>query len=76
MQLYKNLESKSSVLQYKIGSEFVIVQFKNRSTIEFTYDKAGKERVETIKQLASKGTGLQRFVLKKSNLKYGKVISK
>lgn len=75
MQPYKNLENGSSILQFKIGREYIIIQFKNKSTIEFTYERAGKDLVERLKQLAVKGRGLQRYILKQSHFEKGNMIS-
>lgn len=75
MQLYKNTDKGSSILQYKTGKEFIIIQFKNNKTLEFTYDRAGKERVERMKHLASMGYGLQRYILKKAHYKHAINIS-
>lgn len=61
MQPYQNLSGESGVRAYEIGDDFIRVEFEN-GTYLYTYESAGEENIETMKQLAEEGRGLNRFV--------------
>jgi hypothetical protein len=75
MENYKNESGRSSVLQYEIGNDFIIVEFKTpsksgKTTYKYTYESAGKDSVEEMKKLAIIGGGLRTYILAKVHDSY------
>lgn len=67
MPLYENIGGNSNITGYQIGDENIQVMFRNGSVYNYTYDSAGVDNVEQMKQLAQSGSGLNSFIL--SNVK-------
>lgn len=64
---YKNLSGQSNVSRYRIGQDFIIVEFKTSgkdgsNTYRYSYASAGQINVEEMKKLAVKGIGLNSFI--------------
>jgi hypothetical protein len=69
MIAYRDIDGDSGVLAYDPGPDYIRVQFKNTSRIYcYSYQKAGKANVETMKELARNGNGLNSFINR--NVKY------
>ena len=68
MQRYQNLGGRSGVVAYKIGDDYIVVQFsKGKSTFySYTYTSAGQAAIETMKQLAEQGRGLGSYISTKT----------
>lgn len=62
MEIYKNLNGDSGVLQYEIGADFIKVKFQDYSTYTYTHSSAGRGNVEHMKSLAETGCGLNSFI--------------
>lgn len=64
MATYKNLSGVSGVLQYEILENAIIVTFREGShrRYHYSYQSTGQNRVETMKQLAIRGLGLNRYI--------------
>ena len=63
MQRYSNLAGNSGVLAYKIGSNYIDVQFESGGGVyRYTYSSTGKEEVEEMKRLAAAGKGLTGYI--------------
>lgn len=64
MERYKNLSGQSGVLAYGIGGDYIIVQFDagQYTFYKYTYISAGNSAVETMKNLARVGRGLNSYV--------------
>jgi hypothetical protein len=64
MKTYKNLSGHSGVVAYEIGRTFIKVKFGGESGI-YTYDykRPGKQLVEDMKTLATRGQGLSTFII-------------
>lgn len=62
MPRYENLEGDSTITHYKIGPDRIKVRFSDSSVYEYSYDSAGRENIEHMKQLARDGEGLQSFI--------------
>ncbi|MDW8852685.1 hypothetical protein SD960_21465 [Flavobacterium sp. MMLR14_040] len=62
MEKYKNLKGDSGVQSYEIGSDFIIVHFKNDGSYLYNYDIPGSSHVERMKKLATKGKGLSTYI--------------
>lgn len=74
MELYKNLGGDSGVHSYKIGDNFIKVKFKTTNKI-YVYDhfRPGTHHVETMKQLATAGHGLQTYINKHRSAGYASI---
>jgi hypothetical protein len=64
MENYANLGGDSGVLAYQISSDFIIVQFKSGQDTfyKYTYVSAGNSAIETMKNLARQGQGLNSYI--------------
>lgn len=69
MPRYANLSGRSGVTAYEVGQDWICVQFSDGSTYLYTYQSAGAENIETMKQLARQGQGLNSFINR--YVKYG-----
>ena len=63
MERYLNLDGKSGVLCYELGSDYIIVQFKDYGVYTYTYRSAGQYNVERMKELAIAGKGLNHYIM-------------
>jgi hypothetical protein len=64
MQRYKNLSGDSGVVAYKIGRDYIDIQFKDGGTYRYDYRTPGQQDVETMKQLAQQGADLATYINK------------
>ncbi len=72
MEVYKNRSGRSSVYAFVIGEDFISVQFKtNGKVYTYSYARAGKQNVETMKNLARNGLGLNTYIKTYVDKSYG-----
>lgn len=69
MTRYRNLAGDSGVLAYELGDIFIRVQF-NGATYTYTNRSAGSSNIQTMKNLAQRGHGLNTFINKYVKDKY------
>lgn len=63
MQKYMNLDGDSGVDSFEIGERYIVVRFiKTVKLYTYSYDSAGKEKVEQMKKLALQGRGLNEYI--------------
>lgn len=63
MQSYNSASVKNSgVTGYKIGTDFIVVQFRDKTKYLYSYKSAGKIIVELMKRLALANKGLSTFI--------------
>ena len=68
MEIYQNRSRKSSVYAFVIGDDFIAVQFgTNGAVYKYSYAKAGRSNVETMKRLARLGLGLNTYIKRNVN---------
>ncbi len=71
MEPYKDIDGDSGVAAYEIGDTFIKVRFKSNSKVYvYTYQRPGQQHVETMKQLAVRGDGLQAYINTHRNAGY------
>ncbi len=70
MTHYKNLGGDSGVAAYEIGTDFIKVEFNDRSVYLYTYQSAGSSNIEQMKDLAIAGMGLNSFINKHVKYNY------
>lgn len=64
MTRYKNLSTDSGVTAFDIGDDHIIVEFKSGDRYLYNFDIPGKDAVEAMKILATKGIGLSTYISK------------
>jgi len=62
MQRYKNLGGDSGVSAYEIGNDYIKVEFLGGSLYLYNYNSAGRHHIDTMKQLAHAGEGLNSYI--------------
>lgn len=62
MQAYKNTARNSGVTAFENGPDFIRVRFRGGITYLYTYQSAGKSKVEKMKKLALAGRGLSTYI--------------
>ncbi len=63
MEQYANRGGNSPITHYKISEDSITVWFKgNPKTYTYSYRKAGRSHVETMKSLACSGSGLSTYI--------------
>ena len=62
MERYVNRSGNSQVTHYQINEDNITVWFKGGRSYTYSYRGAGKSNVETMKRLASNGSGLSAYI--------------
>jgi hypothetical protein len=62
MEKYQDINGNSGIGAFEIGSDYIIVTFKDGSIYKYSYQSAGRENIEQMKRLARKGSGLNTFI--------------
>ncbi len=62
MQPYKNLNGNSNIAAFEIGSDYIKVEFNDRSLYLYNYVRPGTMHVESMKRLAIQGFGLNGYI--------------
>lgn len=68
MERYANKSGNSPITYYQIEEDRITVWFKGGKAYTYSYRKAGKGHVETMKSLARSGFGLSAYITR--NVKY------
>lgn len=72
MKQYMNRDEDSGVVGFETGTDFIRVQFKDRSVYLYTYASAGNYNIEQMKSLAEAGEGLNSFIMTHVRKKYAR----
>ena len=73
MQAYKNLGGNSGVKQFSIGEDYIDVKFiGEKPPYRYSYESAGRAKVEEMKKLAMQGKGLNSFIMRNAKDDYVK----
>jgi hypothetical protein len=70
MPNYANASSRSGVLAYEIGEDWIEVMFMSGENYRYTYEATGAEDVEAMKRLAESGKGLSTFIARNVGDRY------
>ena len=62
MKRYGNRHGNSGIAAYEVGKDFIRLRFTSGSVYLYTYDSAGEDDIEEMKELAKEGEGLTRFI--------------
>jgi len=74
MKAYRDIDKDSGVVAYDYGPDWIQVQFKTGSVYEYTNMSAGQSNIETMKNLADSGNGLNSFINSKVRKQYSRKI--
>lgn len=72
MERYANRGGDSGVAAYRIGPDSICIQFTTGATYLYTYVSAGANNIETMKDLARQGHGLNSFTNRVVRTKYAR----
>lgn len=61
---YKDISGDSGIAAYTVGDDYIKVQFADGEIYLYNYNTNGKNNIEEMKVLASKGKGLATFINK------------
>jgi len=64
MERYADIDGDSGVAAYEIESDAITVEFKDGAAYRYSHESAGAPNVETMKQLARRGDGLNSFIIR------------
>jgi nucleotidyltransferase-like protein len=70
MERYQNHSGDSGIVAYQLGATSIAVKFADGDLYLYTYESAGAQNVERMKQLAVSGQGLSSFISAKARDKY------
>lgn len=63
MERYRNSGGDSGISAFETGSNYILVKFSGTArTYRYSYQKAGQNHVENMKQLAQSGSGLNSYI--------------
>ena len=62
MKCYGNLHGNLGIAAYEAGAKFIRIPFTRGSIYLYTYQSAGENDIEEMKELAKEGSGLTRFI--------------
>ena len=62
MERYANLSRNSGVIAFEIAADSITVKFIDGNEYLYTYDSAGADNVDHMKQLALRDEGLSGFI--------------
>lgn len=74
MTEYENYGGNSNVVAYEIGYDYIDVRFAGGSVYRYSYYSAGEENVETMKELAISGSGLNSYIMRRCRTLYERKI--
>lgn len=74
MEKYGNKNGDSGISGFEIGSNFILIEFSTGSIYEYTYQSAGTNNIEMMKNLAISGSGLNGFINTYVKFKYSRKI--
>lgn len=72
MQAYKNIGGNSGVRAYEIGEKYIDVQFNSGRPYRYSYESAGRDKVEQMKNIAKQGQGLNTYINRYARMDYEK----
>lgn len=75
MHIYRNLGGNSNVAGFQIGSDYIIVKFKDRSSYLYTHWSTGVQEIEHMKRLAVQGRGLNSYISRIIRKRYARKLA-
>lgn len=62
MERYMSLTGDSGVVAYAVGTDSIVVEFRDGGRYRYDYASTGKAEVEEMKRLAVLGRGLATYI--------------
>lgn len=62
MERYSDIDRDSGVVAYDIGDDFIRVKFSTGAIYLYNYSSTGSYHIDTMKQLAVRGDGLNAYI--------------
>jgi len=72
MTPYNNSGGNSGVRAYEYGSDYITVQFSDRSVYTYTDSSAGANHIQNMIRLAQCGSGLNSYIMRNVKIRYAK----
>ena len=54
--------SRTKISAYEVGSDYIMIQFKNKVVHKYSYELTGKSAVEIMKKYAKYQSGLSSYI--------------
>lgn len=70
MEQYMNRGQDSNIHAYEMGTDYIDVKFSDGAVYRYTYGSASAHHIETMKNLARSGQGLNSYINKNVKNKY------
>lgn len=70
MEPYKNLGRNSGIHSFELQDDQITVFFSDRTQYVYTMRSVGSENLETMKQLAVDGQGLNSYIMRQVRKSY------
>ena len=67
MNTYRNISGKSGIVGFNILQNGILVKFTSGTIYEYTFESAGKNTIDIIRNLAMTGIGLNGFLVREAN---------
>lgn len=62
MQRYRNWSGTSGIRAYETGEDFIRIEYLRGGSYLYTSEAVGKEHIEAMKRLATKGSHLNTYI--------------
>lgn len=72
MNDYRNEGGGSGVARFELGVDSITIEYSSGATYLYNVESAGREAIDTMKQLAEAGKGLNSFIGKHVRGKYAR----
>ncbi len=64
MKEYNNISGQSDIEAFEVGDDFITIRLsKSEKEFTYTYANTGEKKVEKMKALALRGSGLWRYII-------------
>lgn len=70
MEQYANISGNSPITYYQIENDKIVIWFKGGRSYSYSYQKAGRKHVDTMKSLALSGSGLSAYITRNVRFDY------
>lgn len=70
MEQYANISGNSPITHYQIENDKIVIWFKGGRSYSYSYQKAGRKHVDTMKSLALSGSGLSAYITRNVRFDY------
>lgn len=59
---YEDRTGRSGVARYRIGDNFILIEFKNGGAYRYDFTTPGRKHVKAMQKLAASGDGLATYI--------------